>query len=48
MYHDLVPFLQFKKRENTPPWVFFTFFKISEQRQSLTKYFEITLQNRVK
>ena len=29
---DLVPFLQFKKREkhqiNTPPWVFFTFFKL--------------------
>ena len=39
--HDLVPFVQFKKREkhpwrsvnfitkiNTPPWVFFTFFKL--------------------
>ena len=32
---DLVPFVQFKKREkhpwrsvNTPPWVFFTFFKL--------------------
>ena len=40
--NDLVPFVQFKKREkhpwrsadfsntkiNTPPWVFFTFFKL--------------------
>ena len=40
--HDLVPFVQFKKREKhpwrsvtfskvasfTPPWVFFTFFKL--------------------
>ena len=32
---DLVPFVQFKKREacnftkiSTPPWVFFTFFKL--------------------
>ena len=43
--HDLVPFVQFKKREkhpwrsvnftkiNTPPWVFLTFFKLYEWYQ---------------
>ena len=37
---DLVSFVQFKKREacnftksNTPPWVFFTFFKLYEWYQ---------------
>ena len=37
---DLIPFVQFKKREkhpwtkiNTPPWVFFTFFKLDKWYQ---------------
>ena len=46
---DLVPFVQFKKREkhpcrmlllksNTPPWVFFTFFKIAQMVPNCAKH----------
>ena len=40
---DLVPFLQFEKREKfdtasiTPPWVFFTFFKTLKMVANRTK-----------
>ena len=53
---DFVPFVQFKKREkhlwmsvnftkiNTPPWVFFTFFKLCKwyeiaQRTTYTQFY---------
>ena len=35
---DVVPFVQCKKRENTPPWVFFTFFKILQMLPNRAKH----------
>ena len=63
---DLVPFVQFKKREkhpwssvnfskiNTPPWLFFTFFKLQKWYQIAQRitnvlfiYHRITLNKKV-
>ena len=52
---DLVPFVQSKKREkacnvtkiNTPPWVFFTFFKLYKYYQIVQRItYALTLYHR--
>ena len=43
-FRDLVPFVQFKKREKTPPWVFFTFFKLYKSKQIAQRITNIFLE----